>query len=166
MSDIIHWPEQYAPSRMPVHVVNRIAAAAPAHLVWSRLIAATAWPAIYANAADVIIEGGGPELFEGVRFTWRTFGVSLRSRVVEFQPESRIAWLATCFGITAYHAWLITPTPTGCTIQTEETQSGPVARAGRLLFPARMEHWHQKWLEALAAPDRPAQRVGTGSAPV
>ncbi len=154
---------------MPVHVVNRIAAGVPAHLVWSRLIRAADWPAIYANAANVRVEGGGADLFDGARFTWRTFDVSLKSRVLDFTPETRIAWLATSPGVTAYHAWLITPTPTGCTILTEETQRGLVARAGRLLFPQRMEQWHQKWLEALAAPPQRAgasgQRVGTGSAP-
>ena len=25
------------------------------------------------------------------------------------------------------------------------------ARAGRLIFPGRMERWHQRWLEGLAA---------------
>ena len=65
--------------------------------------------------------------------------------------NARIAWLATGVGVQAYHAWLITPTATGCTILTEETQHGLIARAGRLVFPNRMERWHQKWLEALAA---------------
>ena len=53
-------------------------------------------------------------------------------------------------GIVAYHAWLITPTPGGCRVLTEETQKGLVARAGRLIFPGRMEQWHQRWLEGLA----------------
>ena len=33
---------------------------------------------------------------------------------------------------------------------TEETQQGLAARAGRLIFPGRMERWHQLWLEGLA----------------
>ncbi|HSI19111.1 MAG TPA: SRPBCC family protein [Sphingomonas sp.] len=151
MSDGIRWLEGYAPDEAPIHVVNTIDAAVPASLVWTRLIGAAGWPAIYANAHDVKVEGGGAELFDGARFTWKTFGVSLKSRVLEFEPETRVAWLATGLGVKAYHAWLITPTPTGCTILTEETQYGLAARAGRLLFPRRMEEWHQKWLEALAA---------------
>ena len=151
MSDGIHWLKGYAPDEAPIHVVNTIEAGVPASLVWTRLIDAAGWPAIYANAQDVKVEGGGAELFDGARFTWKTFGVALKSRVLEFEPETRIAWLATGLGVKAYHAWLITPTPTGCTILTEETQYGLAARAGRLLFPRRMEEWHQKWLEALAA---------------
>ena len=151
MSEGIRWLKGYAPGEAPIHVVNRIDAAMPAGVVWTRLIHAAGWPAIYANAQDVNIEGGGAELFDGARFTWKTFGVALKSRVLEFEPESRLAWLATGIGVKAYHAWLITPTATGCTILTEETQYGLVSRAGRLLFPTRMEEWHQKWLEALAA---------------
>ncbi|MDB5676070.1 MAG: hypothetical protein JWM65_3052 [Sphingomonas bacterium] len=151
MSDGIHWLKGYAPDEAPVHVVNTIDAKVPASLVWTRLIDAAGWPAIYANAQNVKVEGGGAELFDGARFTWKTFGVALKSRVLEFEPETRIAWLATSPGVKAYHAWLITPTTTGCNILTEETQYGLVARTGRLLFPRRMEEWHQKWLEALAA---------------
>ncbi|KQS03012.1 hypothetical protein ASG11_00975 [Sphingomonas sp. Leaf357] len=98
------------------------------------------------------MEGGGADLFADARFRWRTFGVALDTRVVEFEPGTRIAWIAEAFGIRAYHAWLITPLADGgCTILTEETQHGWIARIGRRLFPRRMEHWHQRWLEALAA---------------
>ena len=136
MSEGIHWLKGYAPNEAPIHVVNRIDAVVPASLAWTRLIDAAGWPAIYANAENVKVEGGGAELFDGARFTWKTFGVSLKSRVLEFEPETRIAWLATSMGVQAYHAWLITPTNGGCTILTEETQHGLVARAGRVLFPA------------------------------
>ena len=145
----IRWPPQYAPDRSPVHVVNRIDLAAPPAAVWARLVRAVDWPAWYANSAKVKIEDGSADLFTGARFTWRTFGVDLMSEVKEFVPGERIAWLAKASGIVAYHAWLIVPTETGCHVVTEETQSGLVARIGRLIFPGRMEHWHQRWLEGL-----------------
>ncbi|MES2058487.1 MAG: SRPBCC family protein [Pseudomonadota bacterium] len=148
----IRWPDGFAPANSPVHVVNRIETATNPQIVWRRLIRAADWPLIYANASKVKIEGGGADLFAGAHFTWRTFGVALKTRVTEFDPETRIAWLAESSGVRAYHAWLITPRDGGgCTILTEETQHGLIARAGRLLFPRRMEHWHQKWLEALSA---------------
>ncbi|MEG3124263.1 SRPBCC family protein [Sphingomonas sp. GB1N7] len=152
MTDGIRWPPGFAPADSPVHVVNCIETTIAPDLVWARLIHATRWPAIYANARDVRVEGGGADLFADARFRWKTFGVALDTRVVEFEPETRIAWIAEAFGIRAYHAWLITPLADGgCTILTEETQHGWVARIGRRLFPRRMEHWHQRWLEALAA---------------
>lgn len=148
----IRWPADFAPERCPVHVVNRIATRTAPGIVWRRLIRAVDWPASYANARDVRIEGGGADLFAGARFTWRTFGVSLHTRVVEFERETRIAWLAEATGVRAHHAWLIAPAAGGgCTILTEETQHGLLARAGALLMPKRMGYWHQRWLEALAA---------------
>lgn len=151
MAEGIHWPKGLAPADAPIHVVNRIETVTAPEIVWRRLIHAAGWPAIYANASDVAIEGGGADLFAGARFSWKTFGVALRSEVKEFEPETRIAWVAEGIGVTAYHAWLITPSGTGCSILTEETQYGLVSRVGRLLFPTRMERWHQRWLEALAS---------------
>ena len=151
MAEGILWPKGFAPDEAPIHVVNRFETATAPEIVWRRLIHAAGWPAIYANASDVAIEGGGADLFAGARFTWKTFGIALKSEVKEFEPETRIAWLAEGIGVIAYHAWLITPTSGGCTILTEETQYGLVSRVGRLLFPTRMERWHQKWLEALGA---------------
>jgi hypothetical protein len=145
----IRWPHAFDPVRSPVHVVNRLDLAAPPAGVWARLIRAGAWPDWYANAAKVKIEGGGTDLFAGANFTWRTFGVDLASEVEEFVPGERIAWIAKASGVTAYHAWLITPTDLGCRVLTEETQHGVLARLGRVVFPGRMERWHQRWLEGL-----------------
>ena len=152
MTQGIRWPKGYSPAESPVHVVNRIETTTAADLVWTRLIHATGWPAAYANAQDVAIEGGGADLFADARFRWKTFGIMLDTRVVEFEPGTRIAWIAEGRDVRAYHAWLVTPLPEGgCTILTEETQHGWLARIARRLFPHRMEYWHQRWLEALAA---------------
>lgn len=147
----IRWPDRFSPARAPVHVVNELTMAASPQAVWRALIRAADWPGFYANASKVVVEGGGPDLSPGARFSWRTFGVDLKTQVQEFEPGERIAWLALAPGIEAYHAWLITPEPGGgCAVLTEETQHGLVARAGRLIFPGRMELWHQRWLEGLA----------------
>lgn len=72
---------------------NEIAIAAPVSAVWGWLIHAAAWPDWYPNSSAVRIESG--KLWE--RFTWRTFGVAVRSRVREFVAEERIAWdVARC----------------------------------------------------------------------
>lgn len=151
MNDAIRWPEKFDPARSPVHVVNRLQMTRSPAEVWARLIAANDWPDWYANASKVKIGGGAAALSAGARFTWRTFDVNLESEVQEFVPGERIAWLATAPGVVAYHAWLITPTAEGCEVLTEETQHGLVARVGRMIFPGRMEMWHQRWLEGLAA---------------
>jgi hypothetical protein len=147
----IRWPDRFSPDKAPVHVVNALTVAASPEAVWKVLIRAAEWPNYYANASKVAIESGGADLSAGTRFTWQTFGVSLRTQVTEFEPFERIAWLATAPMIEAYHAWLILPAAGGCHVITEETQHGLAARVGRLIFPGRMERWHQRWLEGLAA---------------
>ena len=149
--DAIRWPAEFDPVRAPIHAVNRLDMRASPEAVWKALIRASEWPQFYANASNVKIEGGARDLFDGATFRWRTFGVGLVSHVEEFVPNERIAWNAKAPGIWVYHAWLITPAATGCHVVTEETQYGFLSRASRMLFPRRMEHWHQRWLEGLAA---------------
>ena len=145
----IRWPEEFHPSRTPVHVRNELAMAAPVTAVWACLVGARAWPSWYPNARDVVIDGAGTELTSKATFKWRTFGIRLVSHVEEFVPQERLAWNARGLAVWVYHAWLIHPTPSGCTVVTEETQHGFAARLGALLMPRRMHHWHQVWLEQL-----------------
>ncbi len=73
----------------------------------------------------------------------------MTSRVLEFVPNERIAWDARGPGVLAYHAWLITPTPTGCHVLTEERQHGRIAWLQSVVLPNRMHYKHQIWLEGL-----------------
>jgi uncharacterized protein YndB with AHSA1/START domain len=151
---VIRWPVRYDPTRAPVHVANEIDVAAPPEAVWAWLVAAPLWPSWYPNASEVVLAGGASELGPDVTFTWRTFGVAIRSTVVEFEPSTRIAWNAFGLGVDAYHAWEITRTAGGSHILTEETQYGWAARLGSVLFPNRMSNGHQLWLERLSAQAR------------
>lgn len=147
---VIRWPACYAPSEAPVHVSNEILAAAPPEAVWAWLVRAPLWPSWYPNSSRVVLPGGATELAAGVSFTWRTFGVAIRSTVVEFEPPARIAWTAFGVGVDAYHAWLLTAEAGGARVLTEETQHGFAARIGALVFPKRMWQGHELWLERLA----------------
>ena len=150
-ADAIIWPPHYAPDHSPIHVRNALEMTVPAERAWAWLLRAPLWPDWYPNSRNLrFLEGALPDLAAGTRFRWTTFGVTIVSRVLEFVPGSRIAWDAKGLGIDAYHAWLITPTASGCRVLTEETQDGFVARAGKLLFPTRMYRFHQIWLERLA----------------
>ena len=145
----IDWPEAYAPDRVAVRVSNQIDIAAPPAVVWDHLVRAVAWPDWYPNSARVKIEGGADTLSPGAHFTWRTFGVSVRSTVREFVPNERIAWDGAGFGLDVYHAWLIESWPGGCHVLTEENQNGFGARLQALFAPKRMFNGHQLWLERL-----------------
>ena len=157
---MIRWPERYHPDRTPVHVSNEIVSPAPAEALWAWLVRAAQWPRWYENSSKVeFLEGAGPDLAAGTLFRWRTFGITITSRVVEFVPRERIAWDARGIGVDAYHAWLLEPRAGGCRILTEETQHGWLARASSRLMPRRMGKYHQRWIEALS------QKAQTGPPP-
>lgn len=147
----IRWPAHYDPARTPLHVRNELRIAAAPATVWAWLVRAPQWPQWYRNSRRVQMLRGGPrELTPGARFAWTTFGVRITSEVQEFVVGERLAWDAKAFGIDAYHAWLLTADAAGgCSVLTEETQHGFVARGSALLFPTRMFRFHQIWLESL-----------------
>ncbi|MGD0611275.1 MAG: SRPBCC family protein [Anaerolineales bacterium] len=149
------WPDRYEPRNCPVHVRNDLEMGAPQDHVWAWLVRATLWPTWYVNSANVqILEGGDPDLEKGTRFRWVTFGVKITSEVLEYVPGERIAYDAHAFGIDAYHAWLLLPTPKGCYVLTEETQHGWLVRFSNLFMPNRMHKFHQIWLEGLESKAR------------
>ncbi|MBV9108809.1 MAG: SRPBCC domain-containing protein [Gemmatimonadetes bacterium] len=148
---MIRWPERYHPDVAPVHVRNEIVSPAPAEALWAWLVRAALWPSWYPNSSRMeFLEGDPPDLALGTLFRWRTFGVTITSRVVEFVPGERIAWSADGMGVDAYHAWLLQPAEGGTRVLTEETQYGWLARTGDLVLPRRMGKHHQIWLEALS----------------
>jgi uncharacterized protein YndB with AHSA1/START domain len=153
----IRWPKRYLPGSTVVFVHNEIVIPAPPSVVWRILLRAEDWPTWYPNSADIhFVSHTGPDLRDRSRFRWNTFGTRVTSKVLEFEPERRLAWNAHGIGVDAYHAWLLTPLEDGSThVLTEETQNGWLARLGKLLMPRRMESKHQQWLEELS---RQAQR--------
>jgi len=140
---LISWPEKYDPKESAVHVRNELEMPVLPESVWSWLVRAQLWPTWYPNSANVAIEGGGPDLKLGSRFRWKTFGVTLDSKVEEFVPFERLGWTARSAGIDAYHAWLIEKRP------SEETQNGWIASLSNRLRPNNMSKQHQIWLERL-----------------
>ena len=154
----IRWPDRYHPSRAPVHVRNERVIDAPAEVVWAWLVRAEQWPEWYPNSGSVRVTKGPQDgLALGTEFSWRTFGVALRSTVMECDAPARLAWNAIGFGVDAYHAWMIEGRDaSSCRVLTEETQYGGLARLGAALFPRRMWEGHEVWLARLA------ERAATG----
>lgn len=146
---MIHWPDRFRPERAPVHVRNDIDILASPERVWGWLVRAPFWPTWYPNSANVALEGGGTELGPGTRFQWKTFSVSLVSRVEEFAPFERLAWTGRAVGVDVYHAWQLSGDPARCHVRTEESQYGAIARLDHFFRPHRMESLHQVWLESL-----------------
>ena len=145
------WPADSRPDGAPVYTYNAIDVAAPPERVWAWLVRATAWPSYYDNASNVrFVDGGGPDLAPGTRFTWTTFNVRVDTLVTEFEPCSRLAWRGKTLGGSGYHGWVIEPTGQGCHVITEETQRGIVPSLGRWFLRPGLLGQHQRWLEGLA----------------
>jgi uncharacterized protein YndB with AHSA1/START domain len=126
--EAIKWPENMAPSRSPIHFTNELVVAAAPETIWSLLVNPGAWPSFYPGVEHIQLLDGHESLRLGTRFETNLAGQDVVASVEEFEPMTRIAWGGHPKGSgesTAYHAWIITPTPAGCHLWTEETMRGP-----------------------------------------
>ena len=124
----IHWPAEMAPSRSPIHFTNELEVAASPATIWSLLVDPVAWPSFYPGVDHVQLLDGHESLRLGTRFETNLAGQDVVAAVQEFEPMTRIAWSGypkVSQASPAYHAWIITPTPNGCHLWTEETMQGP-----------------------------------------
>jgi len=145
------WPAGLHPDEAPVYTRNALDISAPPGIVWTWLVRAARWPEWYGNCKNLkFVSEPGPDLKPGTVFEWTTFGVRVRTRVEEFEPPSRLAWLGTGPGARGYHGWLIERTGEGCRVVTEETQRGIVPSLGRWFLQRALLRQHQIWLEGLA----------------
>ena len=126
--EAIKWPEDMAPSHCPIHFTNELEVAVSPETIWSLLVDPEAWPSFYPGVEHVHLFDGHKSLLLGTQFETNLAGQDVLGSVQEFEPMTRIAW-GGCPKISeasrAYHAWIITPTPNGCHLWTEETMKGP-----------------------------------------
>lgn len=129
MFEAINWPDDMKPSRSPIHFTNELEVAASAATVWSLIIDPDAWPSFYPGVEHVELLDGYETLRLGARFETNLAGQDVVGAVQEFEPLTRIAWGGgpkASPESRAYHAWIITPTPNGTHLWTEETMQGPL----------------------------------------
>jgi hypothetical protein len=148
----MRWPSGMEPEDSLVHAHNTIVTTASPEHCWKWLCRASLWPQWYRNCAWIKFpESDGPELRQNTHFVWKTFGATVRSTVLIFEPVHEIGWNAFAIGLKAYHGWIIEPLGNGgCRIITEETQNGPLAWIGRWFLRGALLREHQNWLESLS----------------
>jgi len=156
----IKWAEGVRPSEYPIHSYNELLIPASPEAIWRQLIDASRWPEWYENAHDLRITGSEPVLGPGTSFVWKTFGVTVRSRVLVHEPFTHIGWDALeMLGWNGFHGWRIIPRPQGCLVITEEVQRGVGAGAIKGYVEKNLLREHQRWLEGLAARAAASSRV-------
>ncbi|MDU8500689.1 SRPBCC domain-containing protein [Pseudomonas syringae] len=162
----IFWPEGYLPGFTENFVSNEvIVTGLTAAQVWPLLSQAHLWPSYYANSANVRMhDHGGPDLQDGVRFDFETFGFPVEAQCTEYVPPTatapgRIAWHGWAgegdARLDVHHAWLIEDLSAGrVRILTQETQKGKPAEELAKARPNPMINGHQDWLEGLVSAAR------------
>jgi hypothetical protein len=168
MNEII-WPKGYLPGFTENFVSNEvIVAGLTAADIWPLLSIAPKWPTYYANSANIrFYDDKGPELAEGARFYFETFGFPVEAQCIECvapTPTSpgRIAWHGWAgegdTRLDVHHAWLIEDLQGGrVRVLTQETQKGKPAEELAKTKPNPMINGHQDWLDGLVDAARVAR---------
>lgn len=145
----ILWPDHIKPEEYRVRSYNSLFIAAPAEKIWNVLIDATQWPTWYSNSKNVRIVSGEQTLAAGSRFVWKTFGLTVKSTVIDWVPFERIGWDAHELGGVGYHGWRIIPVAGGCVVVTEEVQRGWGVFLTAPFVKRGLQTQHQRWLEGV-----------------
>ena len=162
--ETIKWPEDMAPSQCLIHFTIELEVAASPETIWSLLVDPKAWPSFYPGVKHVRLLEGHESLRLGTRLETNLAGQDVSASVQEFEPMTRIAWGGypkVSEASRAYHAWIITPTPNGCNLWTEETMHGPLWIELAKKAPDGFWLTHEKLLKALAkvATEREGSRI-------
>jgi len=147
----IRWPDGFDPETADLFAHNEILVAAPCGRVWAHIVDASAWPQWYPNAHEVALPAGAKALSQGLVFQWKTFGLSIESRVLEYEPERRLGWTGGAPNETPgfYHTWYLSPENDHCRVVTEEVGKGEGAKAFRAQDEGLMHRGHDLWLACL-----------------
>jgi Polyketide cyclase / dehydrase and lipid transport len=149
--ETIVWPDGLNPDEYPIRSYNELFVPASPEAIWRQLLDATRWPDWYKNAHNVRITGTERVLGPTTEFVWKTFGVTVQSRVLVFEPFLNIGWDAReMAGWNGFHGWKILPRDGGCLVITEEVQRGLLAGTVKGRIEKGLLREHQRWLEGLA----------------
>lgn len=155
MYDHVIWPERFDPKTSAIYALNDIDVKAPSEVVWQLLVDAANWARWFPPEDQVVLPPHTTDLALGTRYTRVTVGFAMSLVVTEYERNRRLAWSTVVdgdgTGSSAYHGWVITPTPEGCHVLTEETQQGEffLEHLGRK-HPGALYRYHQDWVERLA----------------
>lgn len=144
----ILWPTQIDPTHFRVHSYNSIFIDATAQKIWRVLTDAHNWPKWYPNSKNVFIKNSDI-LKEGSEFVWKTFGLKVRSKVIEYKEFESVGWTAYELGGFGYHGWRLIEQSGGTLVVTEEVQRGWGVSLLAPLIKHGLQKQHQIWLERL-----------------
>ena len=147
----IHWPAGFEPAKADLFAHNELLINASCERVWSHIVDASQWPTWYPNSKEVRIQDGDTLLRDGTVFRWTTFGLSIESRVHEFEPNRRLGWYGYAPGAqpSFYHSWYLEPKAAMCRVVMDEAGVGKDAAGLRQSDETLMHRGHDLWLATL-----------------
>ena len=148
----IHWSEGFNPATADLFSHNQRVIEVSCERVWGHIIDATKWPEWYPNSKDVrIIANAEGVLGADTIFRWRTFGLTLESKVHECVPFSRLGWYGYAPGTQPafYHTWHLEPKGDACHVVMDEAGIGSDAAHLRETDESLMHRGHDLWLATL-----------------
>ena len=147
VSEPTPWPTGIDWKKAPVYAHNEtfIPGAKPED-VFKLLTDASRWSAIYPNATNVKVQGGGP-LQQGSTFTWRTFAQDLKSKVTLYEPNRALGWTFEKAGVRGFHRWFVKPENGGVRLVTEEVELGIAPTLSAPVMNRGLAASHQVWVE-------------------
>lgn len=150
-SNLVVWPAEFRPEESRWYVYNEIEIYAKPEVVWNILIEAHQWHTFYKGVQSpvVYLDSAATCLRNGLSFKMHTMGLHLVPQMKEFVPNERMSWEVRRRDLTAYHAWVIVPTATGCRLITPEAQNGFLTFLQRVFQPNKLLKLHDKWLKAI-----------------
>ena len=144
------WPKGFEPENVPVYVRNERKINADPELVWDWLVRAPLWPTWYPNCHSVRIDTGDQRILcADSQFSWTVLGLSMQSKIHQYEIGKRIGWRAESDLLHACHVWDIHPTSGGCYVVTDETQTGFLPNFFFFILRPIMQRAHDLWLQRL-----------------
>ncbi len=147
-TNLVLWPESLNPEKSKWYVYNEIEINARPEVVWEILIDADTWHSFYHGVQSPVtyLDTTATTLRDGLAFNMHTMGLHLVPVIKEFVPNERMAWEVQRGNLSAYHAWVIVPTASGCRLITPESQNGFLTFLQRVFQPNKLLNLHAHWL--------------------
>jgi uncharacterized protein YndB with AHSA1/START domain len=132
----------------PVLAHHEIDIDAPLERVWALHTNVAGWPEWQTEITAARIDGP----FEpGTSFDWTSYGFTVRSTIYAVDAGSRVLWGGTAEGITGIHEWLLTETPDGVHVETNESFAGDPVEADATSMQSMLDASLTAWLAHLKA---------------
>jgi uncharacterized protein YndB with AHSA1/START domain len=137
----------------PVIARHEIDIDAPVAVVWELHTDVNSWPSWQKDITSAHMEGS---FQPGTSFDWESFGFPVTSTIYEVQPQTRVLWGGTAQGITGVHEWLLSATPQGVRVTTNESFAGGAVDADQAAMQSQLDASLASWLGHMkaAAEDR------------